>query len=80
MFCRVFDHPLEGKEIGKHLLDIKQRRKRAANYALEFHMLRQGVDGTYWYLRLSVFKGLNSEVLTELNCTGVLNKVDSECI
>lgn len=68
LFCYVFDHTPEGKEMGEQLLAVMQGRRNTAEYALEFRMLAAGSRRNESTLKAAFRQGLNPEVLTELAC------------
>lgn len=37
LFCKVFENIPEGKDVGKRLLSVEQRKQCAAEYVLELH-------------------------------------------
>lgn len=52
----------------KTALAIKQGKRRAAEYALEFHIIASGSEWNELALKVEFQQGLNTEVLTELAC------------
>ncbi len=67
-FREVFEHSVDGKEVGEQLLALRQESSTAADYALTFRTL---AAQTGWYndpLNLLFRKGLTTELQSELAC------------
>ncbi len=67
-FREVFEHPAGGKEVGEHLLALRQGRSTAADYALSFRTLSAQTGWADDPLKLLFRKGLSMELQSELAC------------
>ncbi|KAL6491530.1 hypothetical protein MHYP_G00018750 [Metynnis hypsauchen] len=69
-FKAVFNHPLTGRDVGNSLCDIRQGKRSAADYALEFRTLAAG-SGWSKVALLTVYKrGLRRDLQAEMVCRG----------
>ncbi|KAL0190182.1 hypothetical protein M9458_012880 [Cirrhinus mrigala] len=64
----VFEHPVDGKEAGEQLLQLRQGKNTAADFALTFRTLAAQTGWPDDPLKLLFRKGLNAELQSELAC------------
>ncbi len=67
-FREVFEHSVDGKEVGEQLLALRQGSSTAAEYALTFHTLAAQTGWDNDPLKLLFRKGLTTELQSELAC------------
>ncbi len=64
----MFEHSVDGKEVGEQLLALRQGSSTAAEYALTFHTLAAQTGWDNDPLKLLFRKGLTTELQSELAC------------
>ncbi len=67
-FREVFDHAVDGKEVGEQLLALRQGSSTAADYALTFRTLAAQTGWANDPLKLLFRKGLTTDLQSELAC------------
>ncbi|KAL0168456.1 hypothetical protein M9458_036678, partial [Cirrhinus mrigala] len=67
-FKEVFEHSADGKEVGEQLLQLRQGKNTAADYALAFRTLAAQTGWPDDPLKQLFRKGLNAELQSELAC------------
>lgn len=64
--CKVFDHPVKGREAARRLLTMSQGSQSAANYSIEFRILSSECGWDEPALRGIYVKGLSEQLKDEL--------------
>ncbi len=67
-FREVFEHSVDGKEVGEQLLALRQGSSTAADYALTFRTLAAQTGWDNDPLKLIFRKGITTELQSELAC------------
>ncbi len=67
-FREVFEHAVDGKEVGEQLLALRQGSSTAADYALTFRTLAAQTGWANDPLKLLFRKGLSTDLQSELAC------------
>ncbi len=67
-FREVFEHSVDGKEVGEQLLALRQGSSTAADYALTFRTLAAQTGWDNDPLKLLFRKGITTELQSELAC------------
>lgn len=68
MFCRVFNHVSEEREVDEGLMSLMQEQQSVVEYALKFRTLSPESEWNKPALKAVFRHGLNSNILTELAC------------
>lgn len=75
-FRAVFDHPIDGRAVGERLFHLRQERRSAQDYALEFRTLAAGSGWNDRALMDHYRCGLREDVRRELACRDTTLSLD----
>lgn len=73
----MFNHQLEGMEVGEKLFTLQQGERTMAEYALEFGPLATGSRWNDLALKVIFCPGHEANILTELACRDEQSTLDS---